>query len=351
MGFIYLKLFIDMFVKFLLFPLAFLFNAITKVRNFCYDNQYFKSYKSTLKTIGIGNLQVGGSGKTPFTAWLYNEFKEDYKTGILSRGYGRKTKGLIHANVTSSAQTIGDEPFWYLQHLHEVEVVVAEKRKLGLQYYENSKVKLVLLDDAFQHRSVQLDVQIVLTEYGNLYFNDTLLPVGRLRESIKGINRADIIVVTKCPQTMGKDEKQYLIQMINPSKHQSVFFTCIQYQTIRSIKGSVSLSELNVQKVIALSSIANPKLFINELKLQFMEVEAKSFPDHFNYSIKEITMLVDSIDAQTIVITTEKDESKLLHEKLLNLLPENKFWVLPLKNEIMFGEKELLLNTIKNKLL
>jgi tetraacyldisaccharide 4'-kinase len=108
---------------------------------------------------------------------------------------------------------------------------------------------------------------------------------------------------------------------------------------------------LNIQKVKALSSIANPKLFINELKLQFMEVEAKSFPDHFNYSIKEITMLVDSIDAQTIVITTEKDESKLLHEKLLNLLPENKFWVLPLKNEIMFGEKELLLNTIKNKLL
>ncbi len=339
-----------MFAKFLLFPLALLFNAITKVRNYCYDHQFFKTYQSTLKTVGIGNLQVGGSGKTPFTAWLFNEFKSDYKIGILSRGYGRKTKGLIHANQTSSAQTIGDEPFWYLQHLPEVEVVVAEKRKLGLQYYEKSKVELVLLDDAFQHRAVQLDVQIVLTEYGNLYFNDTLLPVGRLRESINGINRANIIVVTKCPPTMGLDEKQQLIQKINSSKHQSVFFTCIQYQTIRSIKGSANLSELNVQKVIALSSIANPQLFINELKSQFSQVEAKSFPDHFNYSVKEIAMLIDSLDAQTIVITTEKDESKLLNATLLNLLPENKFWVLPLKTEIMFGEKERLLETIKQKL-
>jgi tetraacyldisaccharide 4'-kinase len=339
-----------MLVKFLLFPLALLFNAITKVRNYCYDHQFFKSYKSTLKTIGIGNLQVGGSGKTPFTAWIFNEFNGDYKIGILSRGYGRKTKGLIHANQTSSAQTIGDEPFWYLQHLPEVELVVAEKRKLGLQHYEKSKVQLVLLDDAFQHRAVQLDVQIVLTEYGNLYFNDTLLPIGRLRESINGIYRADIIVVTKCPQTMGLDEKQQLIRKINPSKHQSVFFTCIQYQRIRSIKGSASLSELNVQKVIALSSIANPKLFINELKSQYSVVEAKSFPDHFYYSVKEIAMLIDSLDAQTIVITTEKDESKLLNETLKNLLPENKFWVLPLQTEIMFDEKEMLLEAIKKKL-
>jgi tetraacyldisaccharide 4'-kinase len=339
-----------MFVKYLLFPLALLYNAITKVRNFCYDHQYFKSYKSTLKTIGIGNLQVGGSGKTPFTAWLFNELKGEYKIGLLSRGYGRKTKGLIHANKSDNALTLGDESFWYLQHLPKADVVVSEKRKIGLQFYENTEVQLVLLDDAFQHRAVQLNIQIVLTEYNNLYINDFLLPFGRLRESVNGIKRADIIVVSKCPTKMMVEEKHLLIQKIKAHKHQSVFFTCIQYQTIRPIKGSAMLSEMNIQKVIALSSIANPLLFIKELESQFAEVHVKSFPDHFNYSEKEIAMLVDSLDAQTIVITTEKDESKLLNETLLNLLPENKFWVLPLKNEIMFGEKELLLKTIKVKL-
>ena len=343
-----------MFVKYLLFPLALLFNAITKVRNFCYNHQYFKSYKSTLKTIGVGNLQVGGSGKTPFTAWLSSELMGEFKIGILSRGYGRKTKGLIHANKSNanktSAQSIGDEPFWYFQHLPNVEVVVSEKRKIGLQYYENSQVELVLLDDAFQHRAVQLDVQIVLTEYSNLYFDDYLLPYGRLRESINGIKRADIIVVTKCPQIMGLDEKQQLIQKMNPSKQQSVFFSSILYQTIRPIKGNVSLSELKINKVIALSSIANPHLFIKQLREQFTEVVPNTFSDHYNYTENDIATIIGQLDNQTIVVTTEKDESKLLNDTLLNLLPENKFWVLPLKNEIMFGEKELLLETIKVKL-
>jgi tetraacyldisaccharide 4'-kinase len=339
-----------MFVKYLLFPLALLYNAITKVRNFCYDHQYFKSYKSTLKTIGIGNLQVGGSGKTPFTAWLYNELKGEYKIGLLSRGYGRKTKGLIHANKSDNALTLGDESFWYLKYLPKADVVVSEKRKIGLQYYENTEVQLVLLDDAFQHRAVQLNVQIVLTEYNNLYINDFLLPYGRLRESINGIKRVDIIVVTKCPQIMGLDEKQQLIRKINPSKQQSVFFSSIQYQTIRPIKGNVSLSELKINKVIALSSIANPHLFIKQLREQFTEVVPNTFADHYNYTENDIDNIFGQLDAQTIVITTEKDESKLLNETLLNLLPENKFWVLPLKNEIMFGEKELLLKTIKVKL-
>lgn len=330
--------------------MALLFNAITKVRNFCYDHQFFKTYKSTLKTIGIGNLQVGGSGKTPFTAWLFNEFKGDYKIGILSRGYGRKTKGLIHANKSSSALTIGDEPFWYLQHLPEVEVAVAEKRQIGLQFYENTQVQLVLLDDAFQHRAVQLDVQIVLTEYGNFYFNDSLLPLGRLRESINGIKRADIILVTKCPQTMGLDEKQQLIRNINPSKNQSVFFTSIQYQTIRPIKGNGKLSELNINKVIALSSIANPRLFIKELNVQFPEVVTNTLSDHYSYTENDIAEIIGKLDSKTIVVTTEKDESKLKNEVLLSMLPENKFWVLPLKTEIMFGEKERLLEAIKQKL-
>jgi tetraacyldisaccharide 4'-kinase len=339
-----------MFIKYLFFPLALMFNVITKIRNYCYDRQFFKSYKSTLKTIGVGNLQVGGSGKTPFTAWLYNELKGEYKIGLLSRGYGRKTKGLIHANKSDNALTLGDESFWYLQHLPKADVVVSEKRKIGLQYYENTEVQLVLLDDAFQHRAVQLNVQIVLTEYSNLYFDDYLLPYGRLRESINGIKRADIIVVTKCPQIMGLDEKQQLIRKINPSKQQSVFFSSIQYQTIRPVKGNVSFSELKINKVIALSSIANPHLFIKQLREQFAEVVPSTFADHYNYTENDIATIIGQLDAETIVITTEKDESKLLNETLLNLLPENKFWVLPLKNEIMFGEKELLLETIIVKL-
>lgn len=329
--------------------MALLFDAITKVRNFFYNQHLFKSYQSPLKTIGVGNLQVGGSGKTPFTAWLSSQLKDEFKIGILSRGYGRKTKGLIHANQLSNALTIGDEPFWYLKHLPDVEVLVAEQRKLGLQYYENTNVQLVLLDDAFQHRAVQLDVQIVLTEYSHLYIDDYLLPFGRLRESKKGIGRADIIVVTKCPRGLGLEEKMQVVKKLNPGKHQQIFFTSVRYQNIRSIKGKKHLTEINAKNVIALSSIAKPELFIEELKTQFLKVLPKSYRDHYNYSEKDIEQIVNSLDDETIVIMTEKDESKLLNETLLNKLPENKFWVLPIQIEVLFDEDELLLNAIKEK--
>ncbi len=176
--------------KYLLMPFGWLYGSIASLRNRLYDRKVFESYESALKTIVIGNLQVGGSGKTPHTALLYNFLKGQYKIGILSRGYGRKTRGLQVADDTSDAGQIGDEPLWYHKTLTGAKVVVAESRKAGLQYLEQQGLNLVLLDDAYQHRAVTCTINLLLTDYHLPYYNDHVMPYGRLREWKTGDKRA-----------------------------------------------------------------------------------------------------------------------------------------------------------------
>src|SRR5690606_27488088 len=173
-------------LKILLLPFALIYQVLTDLRNLLYDKGVLKSEKFKIKSICIGNLQVGGSGKTPMTAWLFQYLNPKVKTSILSRGYGRKTKGLIAASPQSNASEIGDEPYWYYSELQVENVVVSEKRSLGLQYLQDKNLDLVLLDDAFQHRSVACNLHIMLSDFSSPFFKDLLLPAGRLRESRKG---------------------------------------------------------------------------------------------------------------------------------------------------------------------
>lgn len=340
-------------MKFLFLPFSWIYGALTWLRNKLYDKGVLPVYHSPLSSIVIGNLQVGGSGKTPMTAYLYKLFSPVYATAILSRGYGRKTSGLIEADAEADAQTIGDEPLWYYQTLPGVRVVVSESRKKGMQYLEQTPVKLVLLDDAYQHRSFEGNVKIVLSDFQNPYFSDFPLPFGRMREYRSGDKRADIIIMTKCPAGMSLQEKIAAIQRINPLDHQAVFFTALNAGTPYALKGNLPFPALQIKRAIALSGIAGPESF-RLICVQFTsDLETLSFRDHHNYSIADMQSLLARMGDDAIVFTTEKDAVKLKAESLIGILPENRVFVVPVQPVFLFQETErfntLIRSLIRNK--
>jgi tetraacyldisaccharide 4'-kinase len=326
-------------MRFLLFPFSWIYGFVTYVRNKLYDQGVFASYKAGIRTIVIGNLQVGGAGKTPMTAFLFKYLSADYNTAILSRGYGRKTRGLIEAGVKSSAREIGDEPVWYKRTLDNATVVVAEKRKEGLQYLEQGDTSLVLLDDAYQHRSVTCDIYLLLTDYHTPYYRDFPLPAGRLREYRTEDKRADIIVVTKCPETMTLQDKVDRIQSINPYDYQHVFFTSVKPGRPYLLKGNKDAGTIRYNKIIAMSGIANPGSFVQSCKQFNRAVEALSFRDHHAYTLQDIDKAKSLAGNETIIMITEKDAVKLSDPQLLAAIPDNLFMVLPIEVGFLFGEE------------
>ncbi|MFM6984027.1 MAG: tetraacyldisaccharide 4'-kinase [Chitinophagaceae bacterium] len=337
-------------MKFILLPFSWVYGLITSLRNVLYDKGIFKAYTSSLKTIVIGNLQVGGSGKTPMTAYLYEMFLGQFQTAILSRGYGRSTKGLLEANADSNAEQIGDEPLWYYRHLKNAKVVVAEKRQLGLQYLEKSHTQLVLLDDAFQHRAVRADMYLMLSEYSKPYFKDYPMPYGRLREYRSGDRRADCIILTKCPDHLKLEDKVKTIQAINPMDGQEVFFTGLTASTPVDVKGKLSFNELNFDKVIALSGIASPDSFITFCQSFGKPVQVCSFRDHHHYTADDIKSVLKHAGPQTLVICTEKDAVKLGTETLISEFGETPLFSLPVRPYFLFDEEDKFKKVLKSKI-
>ncbi len=323
-------------------PLALLYGLITAFRNKLYDRGILKSYQSSIFSICIGNLQVGGTGKTPHTAWMYNWLSMHFKVGILSRGYGRKTKGLIEANENAIPTSIGDEPYWYYNTLKNAKVVVAEKRVIGMQYFEKQKPLLdfILLDDAFQHRALKCNLNIILSEYERLYIDDKMMPQGRLREWKTGEKRAEIIIVSKCPANLTLNKKIDLIHAINPFEYQDVFFTSLMPSLPFVLKGNAKFDTKNMRQIIAVSGIANNKSFIELCNRYSSDVRPISYPDHYNYTIQDINEIVALVNEGSIIITTEKDAVKLKTAPFLSLLPENKVFVLPIVPMLLFNEEE-----------
>jgi tetraacyldisaccharide 4'-kinase len=337
-------------MKFLLLPFSLLYGCITWLRNVCYDLKIFKSYHSKLKTIVIGNLQVGGSGKTPMTAYLYWMLSSKYNTAVLSRGYGRKTKGLRLADSQSNSETIGDEPLWYHQTLPGAQVVVSESRENGLKYLENTDAELVLLDDAFQHRAVTCGIQIILSDYKKPYYKDFPMPFGRLREFSSGAKRADIIIISKCPENMGLPEKVDFLNRIKAKGKQDVFFGTLQIGNPRKLKGNLSIDKRPFNKIIALSGIANPASFTEICQRISKNCDAISFKDHHNYTVQDMKKILAKVDDDTIVFTTEKDAVKLSHADIYNLIPLNQFYILPVQVQFLFDDESRFDHLIKQKL-
>jgi len=326
-------------LRYLLFPFALLYDLITRVRNYLYDIGHKKSFEFNVPVISVGNLNTGGSGKTPMIEYLIRLLKQSEKVSTLSRGYGRKTKGLRFAGELDSALTIGDEPFLlHTKFGNEVHVTVGEDRAFAipniLQEYPDTSV--ILLDDAFQHRSVKPLCSIVVTEYSKPFFEEFILPVGNLREARKGVTRADLLVVTKCPDTLSLTEMNSLISQIRQYSKAHVFFSKIKYGNLIQFSGQ---TKSNMKEVVLLSGIGNPDGFEKHCASQYSVIKHFKFADHHRYTHADIQEIKEFITAQkkpVAIITTEKDWVRLATPEFMTVLKDIPCYALPI--EMVFVE-------------
>lgn len=300
----------------ILFPFAILYGLITSIRNFLFDKGLFKSYSFDVPIIVVGNLSVGGTGKTPQIEYLVRLLSPKYKVATLSRGYKRKSEGFVLADSTSNAENIGDEPFQYYQKFATIHVAVDTDRKNGIEQLlsQTEKPEVILLDDAYQHRKVKAGFYILLTSYGDLFSDDLMLPTGNLRENKKGANRANIIIVTKCPLDLSLNEQNKIKSKLKILSNQQVYFSFIDYDDfIYSKDKSMKVNDIrNVDKLL-LAGIAKPKPFF--AYLQNKKDDILVFPDHHHFSDTDI-IEIENKAKNKLIITTEKDYVRLENQNL-----------------------------------
>lgn len=320
-------------LRFLLFPFGILYWLITSIRNYLYNHVLYKSYQAPIPVIAVGNLSVGGTGKSPQTEYLIRLLSDKYKVAVLSRGYKRKTEGFVLADENTRVEDLGDEPFQFLSKFHHIQVAVDADRTNGIKQLLQSgnPPEVILLDDAYQHRKVKATAYILLTAYGDLYCDDYILPVGNLRESGSGADRAAIIIVTKCPKDISEATMQKIKNKLQPKPFQKVFFTTISYdEYVYNQTEKIRLADIPAEQIFAVSGIANPDLFYAHLAVS----DRLTFPDHHRFSPKDIDRITEKSNGK-IIITTEKD-----YMRLKGKLPQDKLYYLPIKTDFI-KEKEI----------
>jgi tetraacyldisaccharide 4'-kinase len=294
-------------------PLGMIYSALIRLRHALYNNKIIKPEIGKLPTIVIGNLALGGTGKTPHAEYVLRQLRQWCKPALLSRGYGRETRGFVWANrVKASASIIGDEPMQIHLKFPDLVVAVCENRLRGIEYLKNlTNSNVVVLDDAFQHRKLQGDFNILLTCYDNPYWKDSVVPGGSLRDIKQSARRADAIIVTKCPENLVRDKQEEAIRAIRPRKNQQVFFTRIEYGDAYPLNGEAASLQAG-SKVIGLAGLADDTSFRQYLDSRYQSVYFESFADHHTFSPKEVEQLWSKYGtfAQAIV-TTEKDAVRL----------------------------------------
>jgi tetraacyldisaccharide 4'-kinase len=327
-------------LRYLLFPFAILYGWITNVRNLLYDVGILKSFSFDVPVIVVGNLSVGGTGKTPQIEYLIRLLSPNYKVATLSRGYKRKSSGFILADSNSSAEIIGDEPFQMHKKFPQIQVAVDANRKNGIEKILSLKDKpeVILLDDAFQHRRVKAGFYILLSAFDDLFYKDFMLPTGNLRESRSGASRADLIIITKCPRDLSEMEQQNIKEKIGAKV--PVFFSYIDYDDlIYNQNESKKLSEVMSLGKIVVAGIAKPEPFFKHLNA--VNDECLVFPDHHFFSENDIQQIEDKAKNK-IIITTEKDFVRLANRNL-----KAPIYYLPI-NSSFLSKSEELDNKIKN---
>lgn len=297
-------------LRFLLFPLGFLYGIITAVRNLLFDWGIKKTYTIPVKSICVGNLSVGGTGKTPHVAYLASLLSPANKVQILSRGYGRKTNGFILLDDNATSETVGDEPLFYHRNFPSVKVAVCESRKTGIEnLLEVETPDVLLLDDAFQHRAVKAGLNIILTDFNQPYYKDLMLPAGDLREWSSGKKRADVVIVTKCPENL-TDAVQSEMKKRLKFNPEAVYFSRIEYGSILPFYGHPA----TFSNVLLVSGIANPLPLQKHLEKKF-QVEMMAFPDHHAFTLEDIQKIHKKFDTfaseNKAIVTTEKDFMRL----------------------------------------
>lgn len=326
----------------LLFPFAMIYWLVTSIRNYLYDCGFLKSYAFEIPIVAVGNLSVGGTGKTPMIEYLVRLLSENYSVATLSRGYKRQSTGFILADANTDAQTLGDEPFQIYQKFPDVQVAVDADRKNGIEQLlaQSKKPEVILLDDAFQHRKVKAGFYILLTAYDDLFTDDWILPVGNLRESRSGAARADMIIVTKCPKTIDEIALSEIRKKLKYNK--PVFFTAIAYdESVYSADSIKEVSEIKNTPKLLLAGIAKPKPFFAYLQQENDVV--LEYPDHHDFSESDIQNIKKQAENKPIV-TTEKD-----YVRLKNHIPSKQLYYLPIKTSFVSDSKnfdQILLNYV-----
>lgn len=334
------------YLRFCLLPFALIYGTVLWIRNFLFNIGIFKSKEYKKAVIVIGNLAVGGSGKTPMAEYIIGLLYKKYPTMLLSRGYKRKTKGFVMATDKHTTKEIGDEPFQVKHKFKGLTVVVDEDRVHGidLALQKNPDLKAIVLDDAFQHRYVKPGKGILLTDYNNLFTNDYLMPVGRLREYQAAKKRAHLIVVTKCPSDLPVDEKYQIAKKIAPLPHQEIYFAALKYGLPFAYLENTSTFEWKQkQSVLVVCGIANPKPLVQYINSKVQNYESLIFPDHHDYQLKDFSRIDKAFskleDENKAIVITEKDAVKWRHMNIPETV-KKATWVLPVHFHILFKETE-----------
>lgn len=314
----------------ILFPFALLYGLITAIRNFLFDKGILKSYTFNLPVIAVGNLSVGGTGKTPQIEYLIRLLSDKYKVATLSRGYKRQSEGFILADSNANAQILGDEPFQYFQKFPNIKVAVDADRKNGIEQLlaQTDKPEVILLDDAYQHRKVKAGFYILLTSYGDLFCDDLMLPTGNLRESRSGANRANTVIVTKCPFNLSFEKQHEIRNKLKLADNQELYFTFIAYDNfIYGKNRKMNVNEIQAASKLLVAGIAKPEPFF--AYLQNTNDVCLSFPDHHDFTDKDILEIKD-LAQNNIIITTEKD-----YVRLDGRLPSEQLFYLPIQSSFL----------------
>jgi tetraacyldisaccharide 4'-kinase len=331
-------------IRILLFPFSLIYALIVIVRNWCFDKKILPSTSFNLPVICVGNLAVGGTGKSPMVELLIRLLKDRYAIAVLSRGYKRKTRGYALANASTTALDIGDEPMQFHSKFPEVAVAVGEERIVAIPQllHDRPETRAIILDDAFQHRAVKAGLNILLTDYSNLFTRDWWLPSGDLRDAPSSYRRAEAIIVTKCPDNLDEDQRRAIATEIDPRPGQQLFFTAIRYGTpyhITRLDAGIVDEEVEVLLVTGIANPAPLKRWLNEHSRTYYEIE---YSDHHIFTIDDlhtITRRFSGIAAgKKLILTTEKDAVRLI--KFRQELEGWPFYVLPITPQFLFGEEE-----------
>lgn len=314
-------------------PIGWLYGLATGLRNRMYDSGMLRSVSFPIPVICVGNITVGGTGKTPHTEYIAALLKDRMRIAILSRGYGRHTKGFIRSDALSDSNQIGDEPLQLKRRFPDVEVAVCEDRATGIKRLSDQcSPQVIILDDAYQHRKVSPSLNILLVNYGRNILQDAMLPAGRLRESAGYRRRAQIIVVTKCPKDLSSAQMDDLASMLAVRPEQKVFFTTLEYGGLYPLDGKSTVPSQDYP-VLALTGIADPAPMEAQLRKSHKEVSMLSYPDHHDFSRKDILEVehrLEGMPQESVIVTTAKDAARLSGMDLDDYL-KSRIFILPVR--------------------
>ena len=334
-----------------LLPFSWIYGLGVWFRNQLFDIGILKSKDYKIPVIAVGNITVGGAGKTPHVEYLIRLLKDKVKVAVLSRGYKRKSKGFVLADMNSTVEEIGDEPYQMKKKFPDIDIAVDKNRQEGIELLTNNTtakdIDVIILDDAYQHRYVKPGINILLVDYHRLLLYDKLLPAGRLREPKESTVRADMVIITKCPTELKPMDYRVITRAMNLYPYQTLLFSTLKYGNLIPVYSGdeQTLDSLNKEvNVLLLTGIASPKQMVIDLKPYAKEIVPLTFRDHHQFSHKDIVKINEkysSMPSPKIIVTTEKDMTRLINKDGFSEEVKQNMFMLPIEIEIQLGQEEI----------